>query len=1310
MFSARRSAASSSSENEGEELQTLIGKCARVPLQEVLPQCSAQRELKNSISKRPSLTLLGSTLTPLIRRLHLQEDGQQVPPLVYEDLCQKIFVEDQFIGTSQGSGLTPLVRHAVPRVGACRDRRPLVAAAPEHGARGVIPESSRTEGEDSDSAGARAAITSPVHKGEQATTEAWKDPVPSIGNGIVISGCPLEQRRSPPPPGTEAVAEETVADPGDTLPASPENAGGLGGFRGLCPGAAADSSLDVAPESGGSEGQGLVAVSCGSVACLLSSEAIGEPERTVEEACGAPECLPTGEGVPGTGEGVLVSEDGHSGAGVEVGTSPMLAQQPCALMCIVHSSLRTPGPAEAVAAWRQLVGEVGRSRIISREVGTVITPMGTHCAGTCVTPVSLAEKEVNTSVSEGGQSEVVDSAVLTDSLLWNFSREDLESLPRGDLERRLETALLINEVLSGQLSDLSKSKGLGLRAGPADQREAVTQTNSTQALEVDDQYRSLYLQQFSRVRDLELSLDQYQKLHNMICQTREQQNSLVEEVEESLASADGAYEEMKRERARMHEQNQEMRKLLKSNMEVLSTMRERTRRAFEQREEMRKRTETVLRDKEAVQQCCNELSANSAERIRQLELDLGTWQQMCESLYHARVEQSALNEEFEMVAKSAVITYEEMAANHQKIHLQLKEARDLACQSTSHLQTMTQRTASALKQETALRREVDEAKWKEANMQQELEQTACRLHDALDKVKRLTCENLQLKSGLTTLTAQLTEVEEERNKLMKDNSRYFVEVATTEASLKLTEAALAQRTERLQACEAQNKELVGTLRENIQSLEETLDKLKQEKEGVDLAVAESRAQVTHLTRMLKQKDEKLQELSDTQAQAALTADNNEFLEQELVMSREQLMETEVQLSEQVHLLHDRNLQCEELRTQCDSFQVSLDTVKKDAREMLLEMGEQMNQAMVEISALNGQIHEVTNSAECTLKKWQQNRPGAGVGARTDQLAPVSQTKEEVQDTDQSIEENQEGAPCDIRSEHSAFAPINPTTPKRAERDEGASLDLGSCRGAFARVEPVTTKKTEVEDTLLLRIAKLREDLRKLLDVQSLSENAMQLQAQDQQQEISKVREQRKTMFSKHWLELNTLQDKVRDLETENRRLNRDLQTQIKTKSELEKAVTSQDETILEFSKRMEANFKEHTVFLATQEEATDLKRKLQRAETEAHTFLGELNKLQGSGGALDMNWLQEKVELQQHVRKLRDADVQRENDVQELKVKMNRHRVILEQNNQKAEAELAKLDNLIEHVRIVLLSVPDVVANSAELKSLLHDLGDDVGE
>ncbi|XP_072099731.1 uncharacterized protein [Mobula birostris] len=205
----------------------------------------------------------------------------------------------------------------------------------------------------------------------------------------------------------------------------------------------------------------------------------------------------------------------------ELGTSPLPAPASCALTCLIHpASARTPAD-----TWKLLAAQLGTRRVTCRDVSTGITPLGSHCVATCMTPVSLADSDVNTSAVEDSRGSTTDSAVLTDSLLWNINLENLQTMPRGELERRLETTLLITEVLSSQLSDLSRSKGLQRGVGPADQREAFTQTTCTQAPEVEEHYRQLYLEQASRLRELELGLQQCQQLYSAIFTFQHQQAS-----------------------------------------------------------------------------------------------------------------------------------------------------------------------------------------------------------------------------------------------------------------------------------------------------------------------------------------------------------------------------------------------------------------------------------------------------------------------------------------------------------------------------------------------------------------------------------------------------------------------------------------------------------------------------------------------------------------------------------------------------------------------------------------------------------------
>ncbi|XP_062887760.1 sperm-associated antigen 5 [Mobula hypostoma] len=845
----------------------------------------------------------------------------------------------------------------------------------------------------------------------------------------------------------------------------------------------------------------------------------------------------------------------------ELGTSPLPPPASCALTCLIHpASARTPAD-----TWK-LLAQLGTRRVTCRDVSTGITPLGSHCIATCMTPVSLADSDVNTSAVEDSGGSTTDSAVLTDSLLWNINLENLQTMPRGELERRLETTLLITEVLSSQLSDLSRSKGLQRGVGPADQREAFTQTTCTQAPEVEEHYRQLYLEQASRLLELELGLQQCQQLRSAIITFQHQQNSLQDEVEDSLSAADTACEEMQRERERMFEQ--------------------------------------------------------------------------------------------------------------------LQDARQLARESTQALRVMARAVSEAREEAAALKSQAAEAEWSRVNMHQELENSMERLREVLGTVKQVTAEKQQLSSGLAALTKELVEVEQDRDRLMKESSRYFVELATAEAALKLSEAARAKREERLQASEERNKE-IDSLQGTVQSLKEAADGLRREKECVEGALTEAQDRVLSLTQSLHSRNEELQDLSDIRAQAALISDNCEFLEQELRICREQLSETEGQLSEQMRILHSRNLQCEELRAQRDHLQSELDAVKMDAREMLLEMGEQMSQTTVSIIDMEGQMQAASRTAETYLKIWQQ-----------DLSRMVGEDKAEPQasdlQSDQQAEEEAQSCP----------GPEHQGTPRH---------DLRSEQSAFAPIEPACTDTAGGEDTLLVRVTRARAALGRLLDVQTQAESALQQQVKALRQEIIDGRQQQKARSSQKQLELHGLQDRVAKLETENRQLARDLQAHIKIKCDMEETLTDQKQTIVKFHEMLDSNLEEHTQYLAMEQEVVDLRRQLQQLETETSTLREEFAKLQSPADVPGKGWLQEKVELQHQVRKLRGAYVQKDSEMQQLREKMIRHRAILEENNEKAEAEVAKLDQMIEHVRNTLHSVPEVVASSVELKGLLSYLGDDLG-
>ncbi|NXC59282.1 SPAG5 protein, partial [Aleadryas rufinucha] len=127
--------------------------------------------------------------------------------------------------------------------------------------------------------------------------------------------------------------------------------------------------------------------------------------------------------------------------------------------------------------------------------GTSTTPVPTMGTGTSMTPISVvagtSTTPVPTTVTGTSMTPLSDMppwmglwhlwAVLALSPLSvpSCPREQLKTLPRAELEGRLESTLIIIEALSLQLRDWQESQRLRPGVGPAKQRDALTQTDIT---------------------------------------------------------------------------------------------------------------------------------------------------------------------------------------------------------------------------------------------------------------------------------------------------------------------------------------------------------------------------------------------------------------------------------------------------------------------------------------------------------------------------------------------------------------------------------------------------------------------------------------------------------------------------------------------------------------------------------------------------------------------------------------------------------------------------------------------------------------
>ncbi|NXX47288.1 SPAG5 protein, partial [Tricholaema leucomelas] len=192
--------------------------------------------------------------------------------------------------------------------------------------------------------------------------------------------------------------------------------------------------------------------------------------------------------------------------------------------------------------------------------GTSITPVSTAVASTSITPRELWERSMNTSMGSLICSK--DSATQTDSLLWRLPQEQLKSLPRAELEGRLESSLIIIEALSLRQQDWQEIQRPLPGVGPAEQRDVLTQTDVAHPKGEDEIYRNLYLdllrkmETLQRQRETEEDLQRELGLASTSTSTWRKQNLLLQGL------VDDTFQSLQDEQRALNEEQEQVRALV----------------------------------------------------------------------------------------------------------------------------------------------------------------------------------------------------------------------------------------------------------------------------------------------------------------------------------------------------------------------------------------------------------------------------------------------------------------------------------------------------------------------------------------------------------------------------------------------------------------------------------------------------------------------------------------------------------------------------------------------------------------------------
>ncbi|NXK08757.1 SPAG5 protein, partial [Herpetotheres cachinnans] len=221
--------------------------------------------------------------------------------------------------------------------------------------------------------------------------------------------------------------------------------------------------------------------------------------------------------------------------------------------------------------------------------GTSLTPVATTATGTFMTPRDLREWSMNTCM--GGPPCAKDSAAETDSLLWHCPREQLKSLPRAELEGRLESTLIIIEALSLQLRSWQESQRLLPGVGPAEQRDVLTQTDITHPKGEEEIYRNLYLELWRKTEAMQRQRGAERDLQRELELAAEEMGAWSRQCLLFRGFVDATFQSLQDEQAALAQEREQVRALVSRCRAVLESMPNKLRSCLEERDAMRQQAD-----------------------------------------------------------------------------------------------------------------------------------------------------------------------------------------------------------------------------------------------------------------------------------------------------------------------------------------------------------------------------------------------------------------------------------------------------------------------------------------------------------------------------------------------------------------------------------------------------------------------------------------------------------------------------------------------------------------------------------------------
>ncbi|XP_055779452.1 sperm-associated antigen 5 [Salvelinus fontinalis] len=928
--------------------------------------------------------------------------------------------------------------------------------------------------------------------------------------------------------------------------------------------------------------------------------------------------------------------------------------------------------------------------VVETTAGTTAVECHSMCVGT--TPVRQADRSANTSGQFERKREfsVSDACTSTETLLWNLAPGSLCGVPRQELEQRLTSTLIMVEALVQQLCT-ARGQGHSRGPGPSELRDKLVQTDHTE-LSQTVTYKDLYVTALERINELELDQTTLHNLLHSMQDTRSTMTALSGDTEAALSSMRQIRDLVKEDQQSLVTQYGQMKSLYEKCKETQGRMVQKVRDTLQQREDMRRRMEEAYTAKDAAFSVTEQLRTHCAVRISELEESVGSHQELMAALNKTYSEQVALNKAYVESLNSASELLRGTMSDHDSLHQELKTARRLLQRTTPILVKLNEKAANAIGERDQHLSERDQAVEAREQIQEELDQTNVSLQDARQEIGDLNLQATIMNSELGVLRQKLSEEEEERVQLERKVTELSATVSSTLASYAFLEQALAAESTKLQ----QSWQEVQQATDRANQLEGALVQSEQRVCELSQALAHSEEQLSQLQSHSHSQSMQLQMLHEVRVQLNSMMEMNEFLQMENDMAREQVVESEGTLRANLQGLRERNIQCEDLKgalshlhAEREALQAELEDSQARAQSVQLDLVEQLAQAVTDVTLLHHTLRRLTNDVHTALTTKKPEVCG----------------KDEVSQPSLHVERHPSTSFVDsiMVAITTDLAQANDTQPPLDMTEEPQAEGLGSETSAFTRLAPITPKKCQVvpPEEEQSSVVELLADLANT--VSELSSTITQLrQSKDTEQEalnntICRLQGEQQAQAHRHRAEVSELRGQLSRLQTQ---LGRD-QVALQNKAQ---EVDTMKRICSEVNEAREFLYKHKSENKELRREVADLRRSLHQSQVESQALREELRNT-GNQSAHSMHSMDDKIRLLKEVERLKRTLLEAEEGRAKLLERAKRHQMIHDTNQKKVEKELRVLDDMIETVRKTLSSVPDVVKNCKELKTLVEYLG-----